>query len=65
MTMSSASAMPPQSRPNAGDYGRSRITSALRLMILVVVTGLLVAFVAAGVFAAVSVQLTHATTSAP
>jgi hypothetical protein len=61
MTISSASAVPPQSRPNASDYARSRITSALRLMILVVGTGLLVAFVAAGVFAALSVQLTHAT----
>jgi hypothetical protein len=60
MTMSSASAVPPPSRDLAGDYGRSRTTSALRLMVLVVVTGLLVGLIAAGVLGALSLQLTHA-----
>lgn len=36
-----------------------RISSALRLMILVVITGFLVAFVAASAVAALSLQLIH------
>lgn len=61
MTVSSASAVPPQqSRALVSEYALSRIASALRLTVLVVITGLLVAFITAGVFAALSLQLTHA-----
>ena len=43
------------------DYAGSRVAIALRLLIFVVVTGLVVAFVAAGVFTVVAYQLTTAT----
>lgn len=60
MTNSVSSAVPPQSRDPGSDRARSRNASALRLTILVVVTGLVVAFIAAGAFVGVLHQLTTA-----
>jgi hypothetical protein len=60
MSHSMSPAVPSPSRSLRSQRARSHIASALRLMILVVVTGLVVGFLAAGAFVGVLEQLTTA-----